>query len=166
MTHTTMVQSKTLHPRFWRRWGGIVLGTMGLLVLITLPPFVAPSWRAVLMDGFSAVCHQLPGRSPHVQGTALAVCHRCFGIYSGLALGVLLMPLLPSWARTIHAYARYALIGALTPLAADWLVDAAGLWANTPVSRMLTGSLVGLAAGMLVAYGLARRPRSTASHST
>ena len=143
-----------------------MLGAASLLALIMLPPFVAPSWRAVLMQGFSAVCHQLPARSPQVDGIALAVCHRCLGIYSGLALGVLVMPVVPSWAQTIHAYARYVLIGALTPLAIDWLVDALDLWTNTPASRILTGSLVGLAAGVLVAYSLTRPPRPVSSSSS
>ena len=143
-----------------------MLGSTTLLVLIALPPFVPEAWRVLIMQGFSAVCHQLPARSPHVHGTPLAVCHRCLGIYAGLAAGGLLMPIIPSWAQTIHSYARYILIGALTPLAFDWLVDAVGLWTNTPVSRMLTGSLVGLVAGVLIASSLVRTQRSVSSASS
>ena len=156
MTDVSNVPAPDSPIRLWGRWAAISGGLLALLVLIVLPPMVAPPWRGILMEGFSAVCHQLPARSPHIHGTALAVCHRCLGIYGGLALGALLAPVIPQWAGTIHTYTRYALLGALIPLGADWLAGVLNLWTNTPISRVATGGLVGVVAGLLVVHRLTR----------
>lgn len=123
---------------------GLVLAVSLLLGLAALPPFVPDAWRPVLMDAFAGACHQLPARSPHIDGVALAVCDRCAGLYLGVALGgglaLLVTKRLP----------RVALLGSLVLLGLDWMGPLAGLWMNTPWSRALTGLLAGLAAGWFV----------------
>jgi len=47
----------------------------------------------VLYHGLKAVCHQMPERSFWLVGHPLGVCARCFGIYAGFAVAVLLYPL-------------------------------------------------------------------------
>ena len=42
----------------------------------------------------------------------------------------------------------------IVPVAADWALGALGIWANTPLSRTLTGGLFGLAAGVVLALGV------------
>ena len=107
------------------------------------------------MHAFHAVCHQLPGRSFHFDGAALAVCHRCTGIYAGLFMGVLTFPLLTRFDAWLWRYTRWLLVGALVPMGIDWLGDAVGLFVNTPLSRTLTGAVFGYVVSYLLARGLA-----------
>lgn len=137
-------------PRpFYRN--GVLLG-LGLIVLVVmalLPPFVSASFADVLMAAFDHVCHQLPDRSPHIDGVSLAVCHRCFGAYVGLASGSIVFTIsrgksLISWSPVL------LLVMAALPGVVDWSGDVAGLWTNTPISRLITGGWFGLWAGMLL----------------
>lgn len=151
----------TLEPAGWSKkqwmgWGGLLFVMASIVGLILLPPFVSASWRAIIMQGFSAVCHQLPSRSLHIHGIPLAVGHRCFGIYSGLLGGVLLFPAIDRKVAKIYRYTKYLLVLALVPMAIDWGGDLIGLWTNTPPSRLLTGGVFGTVAGLILAYGWIR----------
>jgi uncharacterized membrane protein len=126
-----------------------------VLALALAPPFVAPPLRAALVQGFHLVCHQLPERSFAVGGVPLALCHRCLGILAGLGGGTLLVPLLGRWRAALVPAERPLLLLALALAAADWLLGVAGLWANTPASRFLTGVVLGLVAGYLLARSVA-----------
>jgi TRAP-type C4-dicarboxylate transport system permease small subunit len=170
-------------------WTGLSLGVLLLIGLVMLPPWLPPTARYVLMEAFAPLCHQLPARSPTIGGVHLAVCDRCIGIYVGfaggivlaavvraLALALALRRLLPetrtaSWS-TLHYGLRYVLAGALLPLAIDWtgplLAQWTPLtgWTNTPLSRALTGGLLGAAAGLLLIVSIARNmTRSTTDTS-
>ena len=133
------------------RWYLVLAGTGLLLLLVSLPPLAGEGLRGLLMHGFSFVCHQLPDRSPHLGGVALAVCHRCYGVYWGLLLGALGYPFLRQAAAFRSRYAHLLLPAALLPPGVDWLAGLLGLWVNTPLSRILTGSIFGLAAGYFLA---------------
>ena len=140
----------------------LAAGVTGLLLLlVSLPPFVPPSVRTLLMAAFAPVCHQLPDRSFWIDGVQLAVCQRCYGIYTGLFLGSLLLPLLGARARWIYRRAPLVLSGALLPPALDWSLQLVHLWHNTPLSRTLTGLWFGLGAGLLLAATLRYAPRKT-----
>ena len=108
------------------------------------------------MHAFAPFCHQIPERSPHLQGIALAVCHRCYGIYGGLLVGVVLFGVLRSGRRAVDRHLRYLIGLSLIPLSLDWSADAVGLWVNTPASRLLTGGVFGVVAGALLARALMR----------
>lgn len=86
-----------------------------------------------------------------------ALCHRCTGLVLGLGLGLLGYPLArrPSLSGSRR---RARLLGALAlaPLVVDWALGAAGLWTNTPLSRVLTGALFGAYAGLVLAEALGR----------
>jgi uncharacterized membrane protein len=137
-----------------------------------LPPVVSPEVRAALMKAFAPLCHQMPSRSPHVNGVALAVCDRCMGIYGGLLLGAGLaagVRVLATWVvpsrvshGTLARAAKTVLLGALVPIGIDWLgpmlsawTPLAG-WGNTPLSRALTGALLGAAGGALLMFSIAK----------
>ena len=130
-------------------------GAALLLALIFAPPFLPDGPRAVVERAFALVCHRLPDRSFHAGGVALGVCHRCTGIYAGLLAGALAFPLLVRWDRVLDRRAALLLGGSLVPLGLDWTLDALGLWANTPASRVATGAVFGLAAGVYLARGIA-----------
>jgi uncharacterized membrane protein len=135
-------------------WASAVACTATLVVLSALPPFVPPPVRAILMEAFSPFCHQLPLRSPHLDGVQLAACHRCIGLYWGLLLGTLSLGLLYDKRTTLRRYAPFVVGASVLPLSIDWGGDAIGLWVNTPLSRFLTGGLFGLVAGYYLAHAI------------
>ncbi len=142
------------HSRFWWGWSLALVVTGLLVVLVTLPPFVGASTRSLIMTGFSSVCHQLPDRSPHIDGVALAVCHRCYGIYWGLFLAVIAFLVMHRWDAWLYRRAPMVLVMSLVPAGIDWLGDIFGVWANTPHSRLFTGMVFGIVAGYYVARGV------------
>ncbi len=137
--------------RFWLGWSAALVGTLLLVGLITLPPFVSSPLRWEIYGGFSFVCHQIPARSPHIDGVMLAVCHRCYGIYWGLPLAVLAFLLLRPWSGWLGRSARWLVPLSLVPMSIDWGGEVLGLWTNTPWSRLLTGGGFGLVAGVYLA---------------
>jgi uncharacterized membrane protein len=150
-----MMHEEPANIRFWRRWAVAMAAAGAVLGLAVLPPFVPEAWQAVLMHAFSGVCHQLPDRSPHWAGEAIAVCDRCLGIYAGLLLGIAGSGLTHTLLRKVHGYAPWFLGAILVPLGVDWLGPVLGWWSNTPLSRGITGALVGLGAGALIVAALA-----------
>ena len=143
--------------RFWLGWSvafGLALTVVGLAVL---PAALPLPWREALMTAFAPACHQLPARSPHLGGVQLAVCHRCLGVYAGLAVGVVAFLGLRRWDAWLHRHAAGVLGAALAPAAVDWLAPWASVLApalaltNTPLSRSLTGAVLGLALGYFAA---------------
>ena len=133
-----------------RRWAGWILaaGFVWMVFgLVMAPPFVGESLRHVIMLGFSEICHQIPGRSPHIQGVQLAACDRCFGMYAALAAAPFLALGLKPWNPWIQRQAKHLIVASLIILATDWGSDIVGLWTNTPWSRALTGAVFGCVAG-------------------
>ena len=132
-------------------WAALAGAGAALAGLAALPPFVPPGARRALMGLFSLACHQHPARSFAAHGVPFALCHRCYGVAVGLALGALAAPLVGRAAgggagrRPLLTLAVAALPGA-----ADWAFAAFGLWANTPASRLATGLAFGLAAGVVL----------------
>src|SRR5690606_33822273 len=139
-------------------WCAVLSLALVVLGLAVAPPFVGPGWRVGLMEAFAWVCHQQPERSFAVDGVPLALCHRCTGIFAGFVVGLGLMPVLRRPLRRLARHARLLLVAALVPLTLDWGLGVAGLWASTPPSRMLTGLLFGLAAGLVAGRAIAYPP--------
>lgn len=149
-------------------WTVALGAALTLAVLAALPPVLGGDAGAVVRAAFAAVCHQIPDRSPHLGGEPLALCHRCWGVLLGLVAGLALAPALG--ARRLadvagRAQARW-LVAAALPTALDWALGAAGLWANTPASRGLTGALFGLVAGAILAANLLAVRRHPSSSPT
>lgn len=154
LSQWTPTKRSSLPVQFWWGWGLTLALALGLVVLVTLPPFIGPEWRAVLMQGFSTVCHQLPDRSPVIEGIPLAVCHRCYGIYWGVVLAVVGYLALMKWDGPLNRYAPRVLLLALLPTGLDWMLGLLGIWHNTPISRLVTGGLLGIAAGYYLARAI------------
>jgi len=138
-------------------WSAVLAGALAFLSLILLAPLALAHGYAflsgLLYQGFSLVCHQLPGRSFHIEGHPLAVCARCFGLYAGFAAGAAAYPLARSLARR-DAPPRAWLIVAALPMAIDFTLGFLGVWENTHFSRALTGALVGAVVPFYVVPGL------------
>jgi uncharacterized membrane protein len=129
-------------------------------LLILAPPFVTTEWKYALMIGFAPFCHQIPARSFSIDGVALAVCHRCFGVYTGILLTMVWAVFLGglAWAGRIDFFgrARWYLIAVLVPLGVDWFGGYSGLWSTSPASRLTTGLLFGAVAGLLLTIALSK----------
>lgn len=134
----------------WALTASFVLAVLGLTVLA--PWARAHGHEALgagLYMGFSAACHQIPGRSFHLEGFPLAVCARCFGLYAGAAAGVLFYPLARGFVRR-EAPGRVWLLAAAVPTTVDFALGFFGVWENTHLSRFLTAVLLGAAVAFYV----------------
>jgi uncharacterized membrane protein len=132
----------------------VALGLLGLI--IGAPLLIAHGYPALglsIYELFGHVCHQIPERSLHLEGNKLAVCSRCTGIYAGFALSVLLYPLARS-LRRVDTPRRLWLLLAVLPIGVDWALGFFGLWANTHLSRFMTGALFSAVAAVYVLPGL------------
>ena len=113
------------------------------------------------MDSFAPLCHQLPDRSPHIDQVALAVCHRCYGVYLGFplaALAMLAFRRIVVQKRTL----KIALFTTLAILAIDWGGPLVGWFHNTTYSRMITGLCFGVVAGWYLVAALVGARENTA----
>lgn len=136
---------------WWIAFGATIV----LVILATLPPFVGPKARSILLLAFSGACHQIAERSPHLIGVSLAVCHRCYGLYLALPVAALIFRWAGAWDARLNRLAPILLTLAVVVPGVDWLGDVLGVWTNTPVSRMLTGAVFGLTAGYFLSRALA-----------
>jgi uncharacterized membrane protein len=98
---------------------------------------------------FSFACHQMPGRSFHIDGEQFAVCSRCFGVYFGLLTGFAVYPL---WRNItdIEPLPRVWLFLSLIPITIDWALTMFGIWENTHASRFITGLILGFACATFI----------------
>lgn len=117
------------------------------LLLIVLPPLFAAggnlSISSPLYFFFSHICHQMSDRSFHLLEHQLAVCSRCFGVYVGLMVGLMVYPL---WRRVenIDPLPRIWLFASMVPIAIDWSLGVLDIWANNHASRFITGLILGV----------------------
>ena len=100
-------------------------------------------------QSFSTLCHQMPDRSFWIGGQPMAVCSRCFGIYSGFLAGWLLLPLLAISGVLKNISIKNILLGIIVLNLIDILGNLLGFWQNTLVSRVVFGELAGLGAATL-----------------
>ena len=136
----------------WTGWAAALGVALLPAVLATLPPFLGPAGRAVVMAGFAPFCHQLPAYSPHLDGVQLAVGHRDYGIFWGVAFAALAFPVLYRRFDGVLNRRVGLVVGlAALPAGLDWILDAAGWWDKTPASRFGTGLLFGIVAGYFLA---------------
>ncbi|MCA9605539.1 MAG: DUF2085 domain-containing protein [Myxococcales bacterium] len=124
----------------------------------TLAPMLWPDGAAAISARmiFSGLCHQDPARSFAIDGHPMAVCHRCTGIYFGLAAGALAaLAFLPDPSRK-----RYWAAG-IAPLALQVLL--AWIWPALDLFwlRTLTGAIAGVTGGLLLASAVTPRSRGT-----
>ncbi|MEO7658484.1 MAG: DUF2085 domain-containing protein [Pyrinomonadaceae bacterium] len=147
----------SLFKRFRRQafsvWA-IGLAAVGVWVLLIVGAPIAKAsgfaeLSSPLYQFFGFVCHQLPGRSFHVEGEQMAVCSRCFGVYFGLFSGFAIYPLWRS-IEEIEPMARFWLFLSLIPIAIDWSLTVFGIWENTHLSRFITGMILGVACATFI----------------
>lgn len=96
---------------------------------------------------FSPICHQLDSHSFHLSGQKLAVCARCSCVYFGFLLGGLMLPFVAHY-RSKSDIKLW--LFASVPMAADVMLDLLGIHEATTLTRILTGSLFGLSASVIL----------------
>jgi uncharacterized membrane protein len=104
------------------------------------------SWQKQVFD---LLCHQNPERSIHLNETPMAVCSRCFGIYSSFFLTIVVIPLLKqsTWRNN---WAIAIVIGAITLNVVDSVAYSFQIWENSITSRFWLGSLIGFGAAFVL----------------
>ncbi len=130
--------------------------------IITAPLILSEGFAAAsspIYTFFSYVCHQIPERSLHITGHQMAVCSRCFGVYFGLLVGILVYPL---WRHVdeIEAIPRAWLFLSLIPITIDWTLTVFGFWENTHLSRFVTGAILGAACATYIVPALVEITRN------
>ena len=138
----------------WGSFAAVILFIVA--AILTAPLAQATGHRALaaaIYGGFSFVCHQIPERSFHLAGHKFAVCSRCMGIYSGLAVAALGYPLARSLKRTDTPSLIWLFVAA-APLAIDWSLGYFSIWENNHLSRFSSGALLGAAAVFYILPGI------------
>ncbi len=115
---------------------------------------------ALLYLLFAPVCHQKPDRSFSILGFPWACCHRCCGIYLGMALTSLLLTARRPRATKIKVF---WILLACVPISFDALFPFLGWWTNTATSRMLTGLIFGCMLAAVLVAALASLAEETAA---
>jgi uncharacterized membrane protein len=118
-----------------------------VILALALAPLAAPLLAAshplaalLIRDVFSRLCHQDPSRSFMLEGSPVAVCVRCLGIYWGAALAGVIRP------------GRVPLLLWIAMLLNGVDVGTGMLhWhGNLPLVRFLLGLLLGMGAGAML----------------
>jgi len=125
-------------------------------LILTAPLFLSNGLTAAaspIYTFFGYICHQIPERSLNLAGHQMAVCSRCFGVYVGLLVGILIYPL---WRNVdeMDAIPRIWLFLSLVPITIDWSLTIFGIWENTHLSRFITGAILGAACATYIVPAL------------
>ena len=138
-------------------WAIAAIIALALVALIIGAPLAQANghtpFALAIYKTFSFVCHQIPERSFHLLGYKFAVCSRCTGIYSGLAIAVLIYPLVRPFEDTQTPSLVWLFVAA-APLAIDWSLGYFSIWQNNQASRFSTGALFGATAVFYILPGL------------
>jgi len=92
------------------------------------------------------VCHQMGSRSFFIAGHQMAMCQRDMAIYASIFLAGVAYSLVRGRVRPLPIWAFVLLI---TPMAVDGTLQLLGLLESTPLRRLITGGLFGLACVLL-----------------
>ncbi len=134
--------------------GLLIAAVGGGLFGQTEPRFL--QWQQLF---FSGLCHQQPHRSFWVNGQPMAVCSRCFGIYSGFFIGLLAGPFLDKMIP--KSFLKKLLLVTVILNIVDVVGNIAGLWSNTLLSRLALGFLMAISAGLLLGRAFIKQKNIT-----
>lgn len=140
----------------------ILFGTTAFIFLFSTGFYwVEAGWLTeTARQFFSTVCHQFSWRTFAPHDIHMAVCSRCFGIYSGLFVGAVLSPVFFMFGRWWMNYTILFAGIALLLNIADFSGNFIGLWTNTLYSRLITGLLLGLSASMFIVSAILKQIKS------
>jgi uncharacterized membrane protein len=145
---------KKLAVRAWSL--GFALVFVWVFLILLAPVAEASGYTSVsspIYKFFGFLCHQIPGRSFHVENHQFAVCTRCFGVYFGLLVGFIIYPFFRK-IEEIEPLPRIWLFLALVPMGVDWSLGFFEIWENTAFSRFLTGLILGTTCAIYIVPAL------------
>jgi len=128
-------------------WLLLVNAAMGLYMGLPLSaPLLMAQGHTGLANAlyflYSFTCHQMPSRSFFLAGYQVAICQRDWAIYASIFLAGLGFILV---RRRLRPLSWQSFVVLLTPLAVDGTTQLLGLRLSTPLIRVVTGGLFGLA---------------------
>jgi uncharacterized membrane protein len=128
----------------------LLVGTFAWCSLVMLAPLAASEHSPIsrfIYNIFFTLCHQYDSRSLHLFGYKLAVCARCFAIYTGFFVGVLGSPII---SHKLRISALWIWLIAILPMFVDVALDTVGLHVSTTVTRLVTGGWFGIIAALIL----------------
>ena len=126
----------------------LIVVAAGWVALLVAAPFLPTPVSAVTYAFGSLICHQIPERSLHLQGYQLPVCARCFGIYSGAAAATV-------WVgRPVMRRVRLITLAAAMPTVITVVLEWAGVWYPSNLTRAIAGALLGGAVALALMSAL------------
>lgn len=131
------------------------------LVLLLAAPSAAlgvPASGATYLFG-SFICHQRADRSFHLAAAQLPVCARCFGLYAGAAVVLLIAVLQRTGLKVGPDALRIALLVAAMPTGVTWGAEVLGLWDPGNAVRFAAALPLGAAVALTVNYVECARTR-------
>jgi uncharacterized membrane protein len=120
------------------------------------------SWQK---QAFDQLCHQIMDRTMYIHATPMAVCSRCFGIYLGFFVVVLLMPLIPQSSMRNLVVIPIVLV-AITLNVVDSVAYSFEIWENTITSRFWFGSFIGGTAAIVLGTDRPKTLNNLFNHGT
>ncbi len=96
----------------------------------------------IIYSIYKLVCHQMPSRSFFIFNHKMAVCARCFGIYTGFLAGMLIYPFVKK-LNDFKTPNKWYLIMALIPMGIDGTTQLIGLRESFNELRLITGLIAG-----------------------
>ncbi len=95
---------------------------------------------------YQFVCHQMPSRSFFIAGHQMAMCQRDMAIYGSMFIAGLGFNLV---RRRLKPLSWQSFVVLIAPMAVDGTLQLVGIVESTPLRRLITGGLFGLACVLL-----------------
>jgi uncharacterized membrane protein len=128
-----------------------------VFLIVSAPIFEASSIKSISQPTyrfFSFICHQINNRSFHYREFPFAVCARCFGVYLGFFIGLIVYPLCRKIENS-EPFPRIWLFLAMIPMGVDFALGFFNIWENTHLSRLITGGILGFACAVFIVPAIA-----------
>lgn len=132
--------------------GASAAAVLILAVLATLS--ISSSGIELWRVPFRMMCHGQVDRAFEIAGTAMPICARCTGIYTGMIVGALWLFLAPFERREKLRFVAGLAIA--LPMVVDGFMQMFGVWATGNLPRSLTGLFFGI--GLVLIAGNALAP--------
>ena len=125
----------------------ILLSLTGLWCLgVLLAPALAvisPGASSAVYSVYKPICHQIDDRCFYLDGAKLGVCIRCSAIYFSFFISLLSYPLFRRVSSPSFPGRAWILL-AIAAMAVDVLLNFTGIHISTPLTRTMTGMLLGM----------------------
>lgn len=134
---------------------GLYLFTLTGLILLFILSMGSGLWGVPRNDFkelyfiFGTICHQAPDRSFFIDGVQMAVNTRCFGIFSGLFMGWLAIPIYGRWLQG-KKWPFWLISLAVIIQVVDYTGNFFQIWTNTNMSRFILGCCLGAASAIFL----------------